>query len=60
MPIQYASQLDEHHRARRAGMFDVPNGAVDLHGARTRIPAAPAANDVAKLKTRARRCIPAC
>lgn len=52
MPIQYASQLDEHHAVRQsAGMFDVAHMcAVDLHGARTaeflrRL----LANDVAKL-----------
>src|SRR3546814_5823139 len=38
MPIQYASQLDEHHAVRQAaGMFDVAHmTAVDLSGARTR------------------------
>ncbi len=38
MPIQYQSQLDEHHAVRAgAGMFDVAHmAAVDLHGARTR------------------------
>ena len=54
MPIQYASQLDEHHAVRRAaGMFDVAHmSAVDIEG-----PGATAflqrllANDVAKLTT---------
>lgn len=37
MPLQYASQLEEHHAVRTAaGMFDVAHMAVvDLHGART-------------------------
>jgi aminomethyltransferase len=37
MPIQYQSQLDEHHAVRQAaGMFDVAHmSAVDLHGAGT-------------------------
>ena len=54
MPIQYASQLDEHHAVRAgAGMFDVAHmAAVDLHGARTReFLRHLLANDVAKLKT---------
>jgi aminomethyltransferase len=39
MPIQYASQLDEHHAVRAgAGMFDVAHmSAVDLHGGRVRV-----------------------
>jgi aminomethyltransferase len=38
MPLNYGSQLDEHHQVRRdAGMFDVSHmTVVDLHGARTR------------------------
>ena len=38
MPIQYQSQLDEHHAVRQAaGMFDVAHmSAVDLHGGRAR------------------------
>ena len=38
MPINYGSQLDEHHQVRRdAGMFDVSHmTVVDLNGARTR------------------------
>ena len=54
MPIQYASQLDEHHAVRAgAGMFDVAHmSAVDLHGARAReFLRHLLANDVAKLKT---------
>jgi len=54
MPIQYQSQLDEHHAVRQdAGMFDVSHMcAVDLRGEQVR----PflrhlVANDVAKLKT---------
>jgi len=38
MPLHYGSQLDEHHRVRRAaGMFDVSHmTVVDLHGSRVR------------------------
>jgi len=38
MPINYGSQIDEHHAVRRdAGMFDVSHMTViDLHGPRTR------------------------
>jgi len=38
MPINYGSQIEEHHAVRRAaGMFDVSHMTViDLHGARTR------------------------
>ncbi|MGH8174266.1 MAG: glycine cleavage system aminomethyltransferase GcvT [Rhodanobacteraceae bacterium] len=38
MPLNYGSQLEEHHLVRRdAGMFDVSHmTVVDLHGARTR------------------------
>lgn len=38
MPINYGSQVDEHHAVRRdAGMFDVSHMTViDLHGARVR------------------------
>ncbi|MDR3416130.1 MAG: glycine cleavage system aminomethyltransferase GcvT [Nevskia sp.] len=53
MPIQYASQLDEHHAVRAgAGMFDVAHMAVvDLRGERTReFLRRLLANDVAKLK----------
>ena len=53
MPIQYQSQLDEHHAVRNAaGMFDVAHmSAVDLHGPRTReFLRRLLANDVAKLK----------
>lgn len=52
MPIQYASQLDEHHAVRHdAGMFDVAHmSAVDLHGSRVReFLRRLLANDVAKL-----------
>jgi aminomethyltransferase len=54
MPIQYASQLDEHHAVRAgAGMFDVAHmTAVDLHGARVReFLQRLLANDVARLAT---------
>src|ERR1700756_1747993 len=54
MPIQYASQLDEHYAVRGgAGMFDVAHmSAVDLHGPRSReFLRQLLANDVAKLKT---------
>jgi glycine cleavage system T protein (aminomethyltransferase) len=53
MPIQYASQLEEHHAVRAAaGMFDVAHMcAVDLHGVRAReFLRQLLANDVAKLK----------
>src|SRR5690606_3274744 len=38
MPINYGSQIEEHHAVRReAGMFDVSHmTVVDLHGARVR------------------------
>jgi aminomethyltransferase len=38
MPLNYGSQIDEHHKVRRdAGMFDVSHmTVVDLRGARTR------------------------
>ncbi len=38
MPINYGSQIEEHHAVRRdAGMFDVSHmTVVDLHGARTK------------------------
>ena len=38
MPLNYGSQLEEHHQVRRdAGMFDVSHmTVVDLHGARVR------------------------
>ena len=38
MPINYGSQIEEHHAVRRdAGMFDVSHmTVVDLRGARTR------------------------
>ncbi|MDP9140859.1 MAG: glycine cleavage system aminomethyltransferase GcvT [Pseudomonadota bacterium] len=52
MPIQYASQLDEHHAVRQdAGMFDVAHmSAVDLRGARVRdFLRHLLANDVARL-----------
>ena len=55
MPIQYTSQLDEHHVVRSAaGMFDVAHmSAVDLHGARVReFLRYLLANDVARLKQR--------
>ncbi len=53
MPIQYQSQLEEHHAVRQsAGMFDVAHMcAVDVHGQdSTRFLQALLANDVAKLK----------
>jgi len=52
MPINYGSQIEEHHQVRRAaGMFDVSHmGVVDLHGAKTRdLLRFLMANDVAKL-----------
>lgn len=53
MPIQYRSQLDEHHAVRAgAGMFDVAHMCVvDLHGPRVReFLSKLLANDVARLK----------
>ncbi len=52
MPLQYGSQLEEHHAVRRdAGMFDVSHmRVVDLAGLRTReFLQALLANDVARL-----------
>src|SRR6202161_99779 len=52
MPVQYASQIEEHHAVRRAaGVFDVSHMCVvDLTGARTReFLRHLLANDVAKL-----------
>lgn len=52
MPLNYGSQIDEHHVVRQhAGMFDVSHMTiVDLHGARTReFLRYLLANDVAKL-----------
>ena len=53
MPVNYGSQIDEHHAVRRdAGMFDVSHMCViDLNGARVRdFLRHLLANDVAKLK----------
>ena len=53
MPVQYSSQLAEHHAVRRAaGMFDVSHMcAIDLEGARTRaLLRHLLANDVARLQ----------
>jgi aminomethyltransferase len=53
MPVQYGSQIGEHHAVRRAaGVFDVSHMCVvDLRGARTRpFLQQLLANDVAKLK----------
>jgi aminomethyltransferase len=54
MPVQYSSQIAEHHAVRRsAGVFDVSHMCVvDLKGPRVRACLAQLlANDVAKLKT---------
>src|SRR6188472_1269565 len=54
MPVNYGSQIEEHHAVRRdAGLFDVSHMlAVDLEGAGVRAFLRQAlANDVAKLKT---------
>ena len=54
MPVQYSSQIGEHHAVRRsAGVFDVSHMCVlDLKGPRVRAFLAQLlANDVAKLKT---------
>ena len=53
MPVQYSSQIDEHHAVRRdAGVFDVSHMCVvDLNGARVRAFLQHLlANDVGKLK----------
>jgi aminomethyltransferase len=53
MPVQYSSQIGEHHAVRRAaGVFDVSHmGVLDLRGARVRdLLRRLLANDVAKLK----------
>jgi len=53
MPVQYTSQINEHHAVRRAaGVFDVSHMCViDLQGSRTRgLLRRLLANDVAKLK----------
>jgi aminomethyltransferase len=54
MPVQYSSQIGEHHAVRRgAGVFDVSHMCIaDLRGARVRAFLQQLlANDVAKLKT---------
>ena len=54
MPINYGSQIDEHHQVRNAaGMFDVSHmTVVDIRGPETRAFLSNLlANDVAKLKT---------
>ncbi len=54
MPINYGSQIEEHHKVRQtAGMFDVSHmTVVDIHGAQARdFLSYLLANDVAKLKT---------
>jgi aminomethyltransferase len=53
MPVQYSSQIGEHHAVRRAaGVFDVSHmGVLDLRGPRVRaLLRQLLANDVAKLK----------
>jgi aminomethyltransferase len=53
MPVQYSSQIGEHHAVRRAaGVFDVSHmGVLDLRGVRVRhFLQGLLANDVAKLK----------
>jgi aminomethyltransferase len=55
MPVQYSSQIGEHHAVRRAaGVFDVSHmGVLDLRGTRVReFLQRLLANDVAKLKLR--------
>ena len=64
MPVNYGSQIEEHHAVRRdAGMFDVSHMCVvDLRGAaRARLPAPPARERRRKARrSRARRSTPAC
>ncbi|HTL92625.1 MAG TPA: hypothetical protein VL176_09770, partial [Steroidobacteraceae bacterium] len=53
MPVQYSSQIGEHHAVRRAaGVFDVSHmGVLDLRGQRVRAFLQQLlANDVGKLK----------
>ena len=57
MPINYGSQIEEHHKVRQAaGMFDVSHmTVVDVNGANARqFLSYLLANDVAKLNTRGR------
>jgi len=57
MPINYGSQIEEHHKVRQAaGMFDVSHmTVVDINGAQARqFLSYLLANDVAKLQTRGR------
>jgi len=54
MPVNYGSQIEEHHKVRReAGMFDVSHmTVVDIRGPQSRLFLSYLlANDVAKLKT---------
>jgi len=54
MPVNYGSQIEEHHKVRQAaGMFDVSHmTVVDIHGPQTRhFLSYLLANDVAKLTT---------
>jgi aminomethyltransferase len=63
MPVNYGSQIDEHRAVRTdAGMFDVSHmRVVDVEGAGARdFLRYLLANNVDRLKTRARRCIRAC
>jgi aminomethyltransferase len=63
MPVHYGSQIEEHHRVRRAaGMFDVSHMCVvDLHGAKTRdFLRYIMANDVAKLDGQPGKAIYSC
>ena len=63
MPLNYGSQIEEHHKVRRdAGMFDVSHmTVVDLHGPRTRAFLRHLlANSVDKLRNPARRSTRAC
>jgi len=63
MPVNYGSQIEEHHRVRReAGVFDVSHMCVvDLRGAGVRrFLSRLLANDVGKLWKRARPSTAAC
>ena len=63
MPVNYGSQIEEHHAVRRdAGVFDVSHMCViDARGPQVReFLSQLLANDVAKLTTPARRCTAAC
>jgi len=63
MPINYGSQIEEHHTVRRdAGMFDVSHMCVvDLTGTNTRAFLRKLlANNIDRVQAQGRRCTAAC